>query len=51
MNKYIDYKHTAWSKIYFSDDIDMKAIADKIEKGQDIFNDIYDFYYDKFLNF
>lgn len=32
MKKYIDYKHTFWSRIYFSDDTNMKTIANKIEK-------------------
>jgi len=32
MRKYLDYKHSSWSRIYFSDDTDMKMIAKKIEE-------------------
>lgn len=30
---YLDFKHTTWSRLYFSDDADVEKIIDKLEKG------------------
>ena len=33
MRKYLDYKHTSWSRLYFKEDTDMSKIIDKLEQG------------------
>lgn len=33
MRKYLDYKHTLWSRLYFKEDTDMSKIIDKLEQG------------------
>ena len=42
MKKYIDYKHTLWSRIHFTDTTDMKVIAEKIEKEHLVPSDLCD---------
>lgn len=33
MKKYLDYKHTSWSRLYFKENTDMSKIIDKLEQG------------------
>lgn len=30
---YLDFKHTTWSRLYFSDDANVEKIINKLEKG------------------
>lgn len=33
MRKYLDYKHTSWSRLYFKENTDMSKIIDRLEEG------------------
>lgn len=33
MKKYLNYKHTSWSRLYFKENTDMSKIIDKLEQG------------------